>query len=104
MMNANLIDLRREYSALMLIADGLLAIARFRMACNLDTMAAMADEARDAARKLAAVIERMMFGLSALGVDDPDDVPAASTQRAASKFTPRNLLNALTSAFRRWAA
>lgn len=104
MINANLISLRREYSALVLIADGLLTISRFGMACNLDTMASMAAEARDAARKLAAMIERMMHGLSTPSAYDHGDAPAASNQRESFKFTPRNLLNALTSAFRRFAA
>ena len=104
MMNGNVVALRREYSALVLIADGLLTISRFGMACNLDTMASMAAEARDAARKLAAMIERMMHGLSVPTTDDPGDAPAASNQREAIKFTPRYLLNALTSAFRRFAA
>ena len=104
MMNGNVVALRREYSALVLIADGLLTISRFGMACNLDTMASMAAEARDAARKLATIIERMMHDLSVPTTDDPGNATAASNQRESFKFTPRNLLNALTSAFRRFAA
>lgn len=59
-MNPNVAALRAEYAALVLVADGLLSMVRAGAACNTLTMARMADDARAAARKVAAAIERLI--------------------------------------------
>ena len=58
-----MIAMRREYTALIMVADGLLAIVRSGAACNIHTMARIAAEARAAARDLASLIERMIYEL-----------------------------------------
>ena len=58
MQNSQAVSMRREYDALVLVAEGL--ISMLRDACNPLTLARMAEEARSAARKLASMIERML--------------------------------------------
>lgn len=53
--------MRREYDALIRVAEGLIDMIRAREACNILTFARMAEEAREAARKLASAIERMLM-------------------------------------------
>jgi hypothetical protein len=61
MENNQMGSLRHEYKALILVANGLLAIVQNHQACNILTMARMAQQARDAARKLASFIERLIY-------------------------------------------
>ena len=61
MQNAEVIRLRREYDALILVADGLVEMIYGREACNVISFARMAEQARAAARSLAALIERMIY-------------------------------------------
>lgn len=62
MMNTDAISLRREYNALVLVADGLMGMIYDHSACNVLTFARMAQEARDAAHKIASMIERLLIG------------------------------------------
>lgn len=66
MKNTELSVLRQEYASLVLVADGLISVLRAGAACNLLTMARLADEARQAARKVASLIESMCRGQSGL--------------------------------------
>lgn len=63
MLNHNVVALRMEYNALRTVADGLYAMLRAGAACNLLTIARMADEARNAARRLANEIEQLCRGV-----------------------------------------
>jgi hypothetical protein len=63
MWNNEVVALRMEYDALRLVADGLYAMLRAGAACNLLTIARMADEARNAARKVAIEIEQLCRGV-----------------------------------------
>jgi hypothetical protein len=65
MPNPEVVALRAEYASLVLVADGLLSVIRAGAACNTLTMARMADDARAAARKVAAAIERLCQGVRA---------------------------------------
>lgn len=87
--NAEMIAMRREYAALILVADGLLAIVRASAACNIQTMARIAAEARAAARELASLIERMIYEL--LPHFDNAHVVAtyATEERNVYPFRPR---------------
>lgn len=62
MQNANVISLRREYNALILVADGLMDMIHGHDACNVLTFARMAQEARAAAHNIASMIERLLIG------------------------------------------
>lgn len=62
MANTDVISLRREYNALVLIADGIVDMIYQHSACNVLTFARMAQEARDAAHKIASMIERLLIG------------------------------------------
>lgn len=57
-MRPDVSELRRDYDALLLVADGLIELLNF--AANPLTIAEMARAARTAARKLASKIERML--------------------------------------------
>lgn len=59
-MNGQVLAMRVEYAALIAVADGLFEVIRNGAACNLLTMARLAHEARDAARKIASEIERLI--------------------------------------------
>lgn len=87
--NADMIAMRREYTALIMVADGLLAIVRASAACNIHTMARIAAEARAAARELASLIERMIYEL--LPRFDNAHVVAtyATEERNVYPFSPR---------------
>jgi hypothetical protein len=61
--NADMKAMRREYTALIMVANGLLAIVRASAASNINTMARVAAEARAAARELASLFERMIYEL-----------------------------------------
>jgi hypothetical protein len=63
MMNPAVVALRADYEALVKAADGFLSVIRAGAACNLLTMARLADEARSAARKVAAQIEQLCRGV-----------------------------------------
>lgn len=63
MRNSIIVALRREYDALLLVADGLLDMIYSHDACNVLTLSRMASEARAAARHLASEIERLIFEL-----------------------------------------
>ena len=63
MMNAEIISLRKEYAALVRVAEGLVEMIRHQQACNTLTIARMADQARAAARHIASEIERLIFEL-----------------------------------------
>ena len=62
MMNAKAIALRREYLALIAVADGLMAMVRRHLACNARALVRMAAEARSAAQTLCSMIERLING------------------------------------------
>lgn len=65
-MNGQVLAMRVEYAALIAVADGLFEVIRNGAACNLLTMARLAHEARDAARKIASEIERLMHRVPVL--------------------------------------
>lgn len=67
-------SLHREYKALTLVANGLLAIIHNHQACNTLTMARMAQQAREAARKLASLIERLIYAKKKVESDYPKNV------------------------------
>jgi len=62
MANPEVLRLRAEYAALLAVADGILQVIRSCDACNLLTMARMAEDARSAARQVASLIERILLG------------------------------------------
>lgn len=66
MMNPAVVALRLEYAALVVVSDGLLSVIRAGAACNLLTMARLAEEARSAARSVASQIERLSRGARSL--------------------------------------
>jgi len=66
MMNPAVVALRLEYTALVAVSNGLLSIIRAGAACNLLTMARLAEEARSAARSVASQIERLSRGARSL--------------------------------------
>ena len=61
MQNADLIRMHLEYDALILAATGLIEMIHAGSACNVLSFARMAEQARDAARKLASLIERLLI-------------------------------------------
>ena len=61
MMNVEAVAMRAEYSALVKIADGLIEMIRRQQTCNIVTFARMAEQAREAARKIASAIERIIL-------------------------------------------
>lgn len=66
MMNPAVVALRLEYAALVAVADGFISVIRAGAACNLLTMARLAEEARSAARSVASQIERLSRGARSL--------------------------------------
>lgn len=76
MMNAEIISLRKEYAALVRVAEGLIEMIRRQQACNTLTIAHMADQARAAARRIASMIERLII----------EERPAPVKERKASVF------------------
>ena len=62
MQNADVFRMHREYDALILVAGGLIEMIHAGVACNVLSFARMAEQARDAARKLASLIERLLIG------------------------------------------
>jgi len=60
MQNAEVIRLRDEYSALLRVAEGLIDMIHGREACNVLSFARMAEQARQAARSIASMIERLL--------------------------------------------
>ena len=66
MMNPAVAALRADYDALVKSADGFLSVIRAGAACNLLTMARLAEEARSAARAVASQIERLTRGARSL--------------------------------------
>lgn len=61
MKNLTIAALRREYNALLLIADGLIDMIYSHDACNVLTFSRMSSEARAAARHLASEVERLVL-------------------------------------------
>lgn len=61
MKNEMILRMRDEYAALVRVADGLMDMLRGNCPCNMLTFARMAEQARRAARKLAAAIERLLI-------------------------------------------
>lgn len=76
MMNAEVSSLRKEYAALVRVAEGLVEMIRRQQACNTLTIAHMADQARAAARRIASMIERLII----------EERPAPVKERKASVF------------------
>lgn len=76
MMNAEVSSLRKEYAALVRVAEGLIEMIRRQQACNTLTIAHMADQARAAARRIASMIERLII----------EERPAPVKERKASVF------------------
>ena len=76
MMNAEVVSLRKEYTALVRVAEGLVEMIRHQQACNTLTIARMADQARAAARHIASMIERLIV----------EERPAPVKERKASVF------------------
>lgn len=76
MMNAEIISLRKEYAALVRVAEGLIEMIRRQQACNTLTIAHMADQARVAARRISSMIERLIV----------EERPAPVKERKASVF------------------
>ena len=76
MMKAEIISLRKEYAALVRVAEGLIEMIRRQQACNTLTIAHMADQARAAARRIASMIERLIV----------EERPAPVKERKASVF------------------
>lgn len=66
MMNPAVAALRADYEMLVKAADGFLSVIRAGAACNLLTMARLAEEARSAARSVASQIERLSRGARSL--------------------------------------
>lgn len=62
MKNSLVVALRREYDSLLLVAEGLLDMIYSHDACNVLTFSRMAAEAREAARRMASEIERLIVG------------------------------------------
>ena len=60
MQNVEVIRLRDEYSALLRVAEGLVDMIHGREACNVLSFARMAEQARQAARSIASMIERLL--------------------------------------------
>ena len=89
MMNADMITMRRDYTALIMVADGLLAIVRACTACNIHTMARIAAEARVAARELASLIERMIYELFPRFDNARVMATYATAERNVYPFSPR---------------
>jgi hypothetical protein len=87
--NADMIAMRREYTALIMVADGLLAIVRASAACNIHTMARIAAEARAAARELASLIERMIYELLPRFDNAHAVTTYATAERNVYPFGPR---------------
>lgn len=75
-MNAEVSSLRKEYAALVRVAEGLVEMIRRQQACNTLTIAHMADQARAAARRIASMIERLII----------EERPAPVKERKASVF------------------
>ena len=61
MKNSLIVALRREHDSLLLVAEGLLDMIYSHDACNVLTFSRMAAEAREAARRMASEIERILF-------------------------------------------
>jgi hypothetical protein len=89
MINADVIAMRREHAALLLVADGLLAIVRASAACNVRTMERIAAEARAAARELASLIERMIYELLPRIENAHEAAACAADGRNVVPFSPR---------------
>ena len=62
MKNSVIVALRREYDSLLLVEEGLLDMIYSHDACNVLTFSRMAAEAREAARRMASEIERLIVG------------------------------------------
>lgn len=60
MKNEMILRMRDEYAALVRVADGLMDMLRGNCPCNMLTFARMAEQARQAARSIASMIERML--------------------------------------------
>lgn len=69
MQNAEVVVLRSEYTSLVRIAAGLMDVVRSGAACNPLTMVHMAKEAREAARKVASKIEKLMRSVGQKALD-----------------------------------
>ena len=98
--NVGVIAMRREYAALIMAADGLLAIVRSGAACNTHTMARIAAEARAAARELASLIERMIYEFLPRFECARAAVACAAEERNVYPFSPRYRPKPLTSSCR----
>jgi hypothetical protein len=55
-----ILRMRDEYAALVRVADGLMDMLRGNCPCNMLTFARMAEQARQAARSIASMIERLL--------------------------------------------
>lgn len=61
MKNAAAVALRADYKTLTLVVEGLMDIIFNQRACNILTMARLAEEAKSSARRLASELERIIF-------------------------------------------
>lgn len=75
MNNADVISLRREYHTLILVSEGLVDAINEHGACNVSTIARMAQEARTVAHKIASMIERLLTDIHESATPKSESAP-----------------------------